>query len=106
MVDFKGRWQDLKWDLQEQELQKLGSLYERVNPHIFGEAVLTNFMVNKECLVENWYHWSGMAGSDGDFVYVGYFNSIGLHVNRHRFDYMSPDLRACLFRKFDIFPED
>lgn len=102
LIDFNGRWQNLTWDLQEQELQKLGSLYERVNPHIFGEAILTNFVVNKDRLAENWYHWSGVADSDAHLVFIGYLDADGLHVSGYSRGNSDPLLWVCLFRKFDF----
>jgi len=103
LIDFKGRWGGLTWDAQEVELAKLGSQFERVNPHVFGEAILTNFLVNnQERLAENWYHWSGVADSCGIFVYVGDLDVGALFVFGSGRGNYSSDLRVCLFRKFDF----
>ncbi len=104
LIDFNGRWGGLTWDLQEAELVKLQKfgLYDRVNPHIFGEAVMAIYQANNgERIAENWAHWSGVAGSSGDFVWVGGLSVSGLDVGRRLRGLSYSALRVCVVRKFD-----
>ena len=108
LIDFKGRWQDLTWHVQERELQSLGPQYERTDPAIFSEAILTICMIGREnvCMigrenvVENWYYWSGQVNFEGHFIYIG-LDVGGLRINAFRGGYSGSNLRVCLCRKFD-----
>ncbi|MFA5124572.1 MAG: hypothetical protein WC473_01950 [Patescibacteria group bacterium] len=102
LIDFKGRWVGHNWGQREAESQKPESLYERVNPAIFSEAILTNFMINGERLAEDWQHCSSVTDSFNWFVSVGFFHAYGLRVENHKHSRPSFDLRVCLFRKFDF----
>lgn len=102
LIDFNGRWSGMAWDSQETELQKLGSQFARVDPHVFGEVVTSIFQSgNEERIAENWAHWSSQADSDGFLVWVGFFNAGGLSVYGSHRGSSSSNLRVCVVRKFD-----
>ena len=104
LIDFNGRWGGLTWDLQEAELVKIQKLgpYARINPHIFGEAVMAIYQANNgERIAEDWVHWSDVADSDGCFVWVGYLDVGGLRVAGRRRGHSYSSLRVCVVRKFD-----
>ena len=102
LVNFRGQFGNKNWNQQEQEIAKLGKEYERCHEAIFGEAILTIYMVNNgERIAEDWYHWGVSLDSDGIRVVIGLFLAFGLLVYDRWRDFSFQDLRVALVRKFD-----
>lgn len=101
LVDFQSRWPNINWNIQQTELEKLGERYERCRLHIFSEAIFTIFMVTRQRIAENWYHWSAVFDADRDRVCAGDLDARGLHVSGGHPAGSGPRLRVCVSRKFD-----
>jgi len=56
------------------------ALVKRRTPVEIAYDTLIYYGANKESLLEGKYDWSGVQSSDGYFVYVGVFGSVGLIV--------------------------
>lgn len=82
LLDFAGRFGNMKWQVQEDEIGKLGSCFERAKEQVVAEAYFTIYMVSgaKECLLEDWYHWGRLLTANSSHVFVGNFYGGGLRV--------------------------
>ena len=90
------------WDQQEEVLKKWAkdnnidpTLVKRRTPVEIAYDTLIYYGENKESLLENRYDWSGGQSSGGFFVYVGFFDSDGLHVSRDSRVYANSNLGVC-----------
>lgn len=83
LFDFSGRFSNMYWQVQEDEIKKLGENYERAEEQAVTEACFTIYLVSgkKESLLTNWYHCGGLSPADGRHICVGCFNEGGFHVN-------------------------
>jgi len=90
------------WDQQE-EVLKNWAKQNNIDPTLVKrrtpvEIVYDTFLYygeNKETLLENKWDWSGGQSSGGFFVYVGFFDSDGLHVSRDSRVYANSNLGVC-----------
>jgi len=101
LLDFQPRWPGINWNAQQTELEKLGENYERCCPHIFSEAIFTIFMVTRQRIAENWYHWSAVMDADRRRVDASHLSADGLHVGSSCPANATSFLRVCVLRKFD-----
>lgn len=101
LIDFKGRWPSTSWDQQDENVSFLGDQYERAHEAVVTEGAFNFFLIHKERLLPNWYHWGRNLSSDGARVYVGFFGQRGWYVYGARPGYVGHDyLRVCLSVKF------
>ena len=101
LLDFQPRWPGINWNAQQTELEKLGENYECCCPHIFSEAIFTIFMVTRQRIAENWYHWSAVMDADRRRVDASHLSADGLHVGSSCPANATSFLRVCVLRKFD-----
>lgn len=102
LFDFSGRFSNMQWQTQEDEIKKLGDCYERAEEQAVAEACLTIYMVSgkKERLLTNWYHWGRLLAAGSSRVHVGRFGGNGFRVNNCWGDHPDDVLRVVLSRKF------
>ncbi len=101
LIDFNGRWGSTSWNNQEENIQKLGSDYERTHETVISEATFSIYQTTKERLLETWYHWGKNLDSYGDRVLVGGFDRDGLSVDVCHPAWLGVGwMRVCVSRKF------
>lgn len=58
LLNFKGKFANKQWAVQENMISALGAMYERAHETIVSETVISNFGIHGgERLMESWDHW-------------------------------------------------
>lgn len=100
LFDFTKRYSNMCWDVQGQEITKLGDQFDRAEEQAVAEICFSTFLLNKgERLLPNWYHWGKLQAASGDRVCVGRFDQHGLRVYAHWDDYPHGTRGVVLSRK-------
>lgn len=102
LLDFTGRFRNMKWQTQEDEIVKLGASFERAEEQAVAEACFTIYLTSgkKERLLKNWWHWGRFLTVSSNRVNVGNFDENGFNVNNYWNDNRSGCLAVVLSRKF------
>lgn len=79
-LNFKKNFSNITWQTQESEIAKLGEKFERAEEQAVAEACLAIFMIKKERLLKDWWHWGLLQASDGGHIDVGFFDRGGFGV--------------------------
>ena len=102
LINMMPQFNDMTWEDQEQAISDLGQEYSRCQEAIFGEALLTIFLVNDhERIAEDWYHW-GPTASGGQYNYIGGFDMSGLRIYRSWGNTTCADWFAVVLLMFDF----
>lgn len=82
LLDFSGRFGNIKWQPQEDEIAKLGDNFERAEEQAVAEACFTFYLASgkKERLLKNFWHWGRLLTASGSRVDVGVFDEGGFLV--------------------------
>lgn len=103
LIDFAGRWRDMDWYAQEDELIALRNRYlVRVPAPILTEAAFAVFDAHQERRLYGWKHCGPLEdvdeGDDAMCLAVGFFDTDGWCVEEGDPTNQSEDYRVCVMR--------
>ncbi len=91
-IDFTKQLTNLTYDQQKDSLPEG---FDFPHSAVLVEAVLEHYKKTDKRLLENWWSRTSVQSSDGRFVYVGLFDSDGLHVSYDTRAYTYSYLGVC-----------
>ncbi len=101
LINFQPIGANVNYGKQDLEIAKNFSGCERVNPHVFSEAIISLFKLKGERMAANWLHRSAVLRSDGSRISVGDFDDSGLLVRNHHDADLCASLRVVICRKIE-----
>jgi len=101
LLDFTKRFLSLRWQVQTDEIAKLGTNYERAEEQAVAEICFSNYLLSpsRERLMQNWYHWGRLQAARGRHVSVGRLGRYGFYVISYWDDAPDGRLGVVLARK-------
>lgn len=81
LLNFKKNLPSITWQSRENEIAKLGVMFERAEEQAVTEACLSIYMIKKERLLKDWYHQGRLQAFSDRHVCVGSFGERGFDVD-------------------------
>lgn len=99
LLNMKGRFQNLPWELQEKCIQDLGEDYARADERVVSQAAMVIFEITGVRVLSDWFHLGHMLNSSSSRICVGGFSDQGWRVVGSLPGDARGDLRVVVMRK-------